>query len=124
MEHMHGTKDIPTQIKDPELVERRRRQIVDAAVQLFIKNGFHKTTTRQIAGAAGFSIGSLYEYIASKEDILYLVCDAIHAEVERGVSEAMARARIFFGLSSHERSYFAYIPGNPIPAAAMAQKSA
>jgi len=92
MEHMHGTKDIPTQIKDPELVERRRRQIVDAAVQLFIKNGFHKTTTRQIAGAAGFSIGSLYEYITSKEDILYLVCDAIHAEVERGVSEAMDRA--------------------------------
>lgn len=92
MEHMPGTKDIHTQIKDPDLVERRHRQIIDAAVQLFIKNGFHKTTTRQIAGAAGFSIGSLYEYITSKEDILYLVCDAIHAEVERGVSEAMARA--------------------------------
>lgn len=92
MKHMPGTKDIPTQIKDPDLVERRHRQIVDAAVQLFIKNGFHKTTTRQIARAAGFSIGSLYEYITSKEDILYLVCDAIHAEVERGVTEAMSRA--------------------------------
>ncbi|MEE8553590.1 MAG: helix-turn-helix domain-containing protein, partial [Desulfobacterales bacterium] len=92
MKHMPGTKDIPTQIKDPDLVDRRHRQIVDAAVQLFIKNGFHKTTTRQIASAAGFSIGSLYEYITSKEDILYLVCDAIHAEVERGVSEAMSRA--------------------------------
>ena len=92
MKHMPGTKDITTQIKDPDLVERRHRQIVDAAVQLFIKNGFHKTTTRQIASAAGFSIGSLYEYITSKEDILYLVCDAIHAEVERGVSEAMSRA--------------------------------
>ena len=92
MKHMPGTKDITTQIKDPDLVERRHRQIVDAAVQLFIKNGFHKTTTRQIAGAAGFSIGSFYEYITSKEDILYLVCDAIHAEVERGVSEAMSRA--------------------------------
>ena len=92
MKHMPGTKDIPTQIKDPDLVERRHRQIVDAAVQLFIKNGFHKTTTRQIAHAAGFSIGSLYEYITSKEDILYLVCDAIHAEVERGVTEAMSRA--------------------------------
>jgi hypothetical protein len=34
----------------------------------------------------------LYEYIASKEDILYLVCDAIHAEVERGVSQAMTSA--------------------------------
>ncbi len=86
------TKDIPTQIKNPELVKRRHSQIVDAAVQLFIEHGFHKTTTRQIAAAAGFSIGSLYEYISSKEDILYLVCDAIHAEVERGVSEAMARA--------------------------------
>lgn len=86
-------KDVPTQIKNPELVVRRRRQIVDAAVQLFIEKGFHKTTTRQIAGAAGFSIGSLYEYVASKEDVLFLVCDAIHHEVERGVNEALARTR-------------------------------
>ena len=86
------TRDVPTQIKNPDLVERRRRQIVDAAVGLFIANGFHKTTTRQIARAAGLSIGSMYEYVASKEDILYLVCDAIHAEVERGVAEALLRA--------------------------------
>jgi AcrR family transcriptional regulator len=92
MSPFQGTKDITTQIKNPDLVQRRHRQIIDAAVQLFIQQGFHKTTTRQIARAAGFSIGSLYEYIASKEDVLYLVCDAIHAEVERGVSEAMARA--------------------------------
>ena len=85
-------KEIPTQIKDPDLVERRRHQIIDAAVQLFIEKGFHKTTTRQIAAAAGFSIGSLYEYVASKEDVLYMVCDSIHAEVERGVQAALARA--------------------------------
>jgi len=84
MEKIRAIKGIPTQIKNPDLVAQRHRQIVDAAVQLFIEQGFHKTTTRQIARAAGFSIGSLYEYIASKEDILYLVCDAIHAEVERG----------------------------------------
>ena len=84
--------DIPTQVKNPELVDRRRRQIADAAVQLFIDKGFHKTTTRQIARAAGFSIGSLYEYFASKEDILYMVCESIHAEVERGVSAAMSQA--------------------------------
>jgi AcrR family transcriptional regulator len=86
------TKDVPTQIKDPDLVARRRRQIVDAAVPLFIDKGFHKTTTRQIAKAAGFSIGSLYEYVSCKEDVLYLVCDAIHAEVERGVAEALTRS--------------------------------
>ena len=92
MQEIDRTKDIPTQIKNPELVERRRRQIAEAAVQLFIKNGFHKTTTRQIARAAGFSIGSLYEYVASKEDVLYLVCDSIHTEVERLVADTMDRA--------------------------------
>jgi len=92
MAQKDATNGIPTQIKNPDLVRRRHRQIVDAAVQLFIKNGFHKTTTRQIARSSGISIGSLYEYVASKEDILYLVCDAIHAEVERGVADAMTRA--------------------------------
>jgi AcrR family transcriptional regulator len=92
MQELTRIKDIPTQVKNPALVERRRRQIADAAVRLFIEKGFHKTTTRQIAGASGFSIGSLYEYFASKEDILYLVCELIHAEVERGVTEAMSKA--------------------------------
>lgn len=84
-------RQIPTQVKNQDLVLRRRHQIVDAAVELFIENGFHKTTTRQIARAAGVSIGSLYEYVASKEDVLYLVCDAIHAEMQRGMAEAMQR---------------------------------
>jgi AcrR family transcriptional regulator len=83
---------IPTQVKNQALVAQRRRQIVDASVNLFIENGFHKTTTRQIARASGISIGSLYEYIATKEDVLYLVCDAIHAEIEAGVAEALSRA--------------------------------
>lgn len=85
-----STKDIVTQIKNPDLVEQRRNQIVDAAIKLFFKNGFHKTTTRQIAKESGFSIGSLYEYISSKEDILFLVCDSIHGKVEQSVNEIFA----------------------------------
>ena len=88
------TREVPTQVKNPDLVERRRRQIVDAAAKLFIAQGFHKTTTRQIARAAGVSIGSLYEYVASKEDVLYLVCEFIHQEVDRGVAEAMQRTTV------------------------------
>jgi AcrR family transcriptional regulator len=91
MQEINGTKDIPTQVKNPDLVERRRRQIAAAAVKLFIEKGFHKTTTRQIAQASQFSIGALYEYFASKEDILYMVCESIHAEVERGVTAAMSQ---------------------------------
>ena len=73
-ERKFESKGIPTQVKNQALVAQRRRQIVDASVNLFIENGFHKTTTRQIARASGISIGSLYEYIATKEDVLYLVC--------------------------------------------------
>lgn len=83
--------EVPTQIKNPELVQQRRRQIIDSTVKLFIKHGYHKTTTRMIAKASGFSIGSLYEYVSSKEDLLYLVCQTIHAEVQTAVEEALSR---------------------------------
>lgn len=81
---------IETQVKDPDLVSRRRRQIVDGAVALFFDKGYHRTTTREIAKAVGFSIGLLYEYVKSKEDILALVCENIHEEMERGVRQAVA----------------------------------
>ena len=84
-------QDIPTHVKDQALIDRRRLQIVDAAVKLFIDKGFHKTTTREIAREAGISTGLLYEYVSTKEDVLYLVCDAIHAEVEYAVAEAISR---------------------------------
>jgi len=75
-------KIISTYVKDKELIRLRRQQIIEGAVKLFSEKGFHKTTTREIARESGFSIGTLYEYIESKEDVLYLVCEAIHAKVE------------------------------------------
>ncbi len=86
--------EVVTHIKNQELVKERRRQIVDAAVKLFIENGYHKTTTRALAKETGLSIGSLYEYVSTKDDVLYLVCIAIHTEVEHGVKEALARPTV------------------------------
>ena len=86
-----STAEVPTQIKNPELVQQRRRQIIDSTVTLFIEHGYHNTTTRMIAKASGFSIGSLYEYVSSKEDLLYLVCQTIHTEVQAAVEEALSR---------------------------------
>ncbi|MCD8510064.1 MAG: TetR/AcrR family transcriptional regulator [Bacillus sp. (in: Bacteria)] len=74
-------KLVPSMVKDQQLIKRRREQIVSAAVKLFNQKGYHGTTTREVAQASGFSIGTLYEYIGSKEDILYLVCDAVYDEV-------------------------------------------
>src|SRR5690606_14022802 len=77
---------VETSVKDEQLIVTRRKQIVSAAIELFRVKGFHPTTTREIAKAAGFSIGTLYEYIRSKDDVLYLVCDSIFDEVTNKIA--------------------------------------
>lgn len=84
-----GKKQVPSMVKDEKLIERRREQMIKASVMLFSKKGFHRTTTREIARESGFSIGTLYEYIRSKEDILYLVCDSIYERVSRRLQQEM-----------------------------------
>lgn len=83
-------KSVETNVKDEELIRIRRDQLVKAAVKLFTEKGFHRTTTREIAKASGFSIGTLYEYIRSKEDVLYLVCDDIYNKVSEKLKLSMA----------------------------------
>lgn len=72
---------IRSSVKDQELVMRRRKQIIEGAMRLFQEKGFHRTTTREIAKESGFSIGTLYEYIRTKEDVLFLVCEFVHDQV-------------------------------------------
>jgi TetR/AcrR family fatty acid metabolism transcriptional regulator len=48
----------------------RIEQILDAAIRLFAEKGFHRTTTRDIAEAADVAEGTLYNYFASKDDLL------------------------------------------------------
>ncbi|AUS10538.1 TetR family transcriptional regulator [Laceyella sacchari] len=79
-------------IKDQRLIAERRRQIIEGAVRLFVKKGFHKTTTREIARECGLSIGTMYEYIQSKEDVLYLVCEDIHSDLEKRLLEVVTES--------------------------------
>ncbi len=81
---------IPSNVKDPDRIRVRRAQIVNAAVQLFAKKGFHRTTTREIAKASGLSNGALYEYVESKEDVLFLVCQHIHREMAAQLKNALS----------------------------------
>ena len=72
---------VKSNVKDESLIEKRRQQILQASIRLFREKGFHPTTTREIAAAAGFSIGTLYEYVRTKEDVLFLICDSIFHKV-------------------------------------------
>jgi AcrR family transcriptional regulator len=62
-----------TNIKKPELVARRRSQIMGAAMKLFQKHGYHATTMRQICEKSKVNRGSFYDYFRSKEDILVYI---------------------------------------------------
>jgi TetR/AcrR family transcriptional regulator, cholesterol catabolism regulator len=64
---METKRQIKSSVKDESLIEMRREQMIQGAVKLFKEKGFHRTTTREIAKEAGFSIGTLYEYIRTKE---------------------------------------------------------
>src|SRR5699024_4987306 len=80
---MTGTNAILSSVKDSSLVIKRRKQIIKGALTLFKQKGFHRTTTREIAKESGFSIGTLYEYIRTKEDVLFLVYEAINDRVHQ-----------------------------------------
>lgn len=49
--------------------EERRASIVEAVIPVFAKNGFHGTTTKDLAEAAGVSEALLYRHFPSKESL-------------------------------------------------------
>ena len=100
---------VQTSVKDESLIEVRRKQIVRAGVDLFRQKGFHRATTREIAKAAGFSIGTLYEYIRTKEDVLYLVRDSIFNEVMNRLAHFPTNAGTIDALREVIRQYFLLI---------------
>jgi TetR/AcrR family transcriptional regulator, fatty acid metabolism regulator protein len=53
--------------------EEKRRLILDAAVRVFARNGFHGSRVGDIAEEAGVAHGLLYHYFSSKDEVLQTV---------------------------------------------------
>lgn len=53
--------------------EEKRRLILDAAVRVFARRGYHTSRVADIAEEAGVAHGLLYHYFASKEEVLETV---------------------------------------------------
>ena len=62
--------------------EQSRRQVLDAALQLFSHQGFRATAVREIADAAGVSTGNLYHHFPDKEAIFRTLLDEFSSIVE------------------------------------------
>ena len=87
-----AVRQIETVVKDRALIERRHEQICDAALHLFARKGYHQTSVREIAEASHLSVGALYTYIKTKEDILLLVYHRIFGLFQVKMSEAMVKS--------------------------------
>jgi AcrR family transcriptional regulator len=88
-------KGIP--LTEDELVHRRR-EIFNAAVHLFLKNGFTETSMREIAEAAGVGKSTLYDYFKTKDEVLLSVMEDLIAN-----ASVEARSIIAQPLSAIER---------------------
>lgn len=95
----------------------RRDEIIAAAKELFMSEGFAKVTTRSVAERAGLSQTGIYLYFPTKEDILRAIADETHdaitaafdrAAVGTGSAEdrlrRLLRAYIDYGLA-HPAEY-------------------
>ena len=62
-----------------EKSERSRRQVLDAALQLFSRHGYRATSMRDIADAARVSTGNVYHHFPDKETIFKTLLDELWA---------------------------------------------
>lgn len=70
--------------------DKRRQQIVDAAVELFSRKGFRGTRTREIAEAAGISEAMIYRHFATKRELYSAIIEAKSVTEELLASAATA----------------------------------
>ena len=69
--------------------EETRRRVHEAAMALFREKGFDATTMRDVAAAAGMSLGAAYHYFPSKEAIVMAYYAGLQDEHARRVDEAV-----------------------------------
>ena len=69
--------------------DRTRARLLEAAVQAFAAKGFHATSTRDIATAAGLSPAAVYVHHRSKEELLHAIAVRGHEVILEALTEAL-----------------------------------
>ena len=92
--------NVKSRVTDEVLVHRRRSQIIAAAVELFSRKGYYRTTILDVARKAGVSSGLIYQYVSDKDDVLLLallsVLDLYRQEIPvalQGLADPLERWR-------------------------------
>lgn len=93
---------------DPDRVERRRHNILDAATRFFARNGFHAADMQQLADELGIGKGTLYRYFATKEALFLATTEEVMTRMREQINAAIARAGDD-GLAAIARAVAAYL---------------
>jgi TetR/AcrR family transcriptional regulator, repressor for uid operon len=78
----------------------KRQQILDAAAQCFVRDGFHGASTAAICTEAGISPGHLYHYFASKEAIIAAMAEASLERAAKRLGDVAENSDIVATLAS------------------------
>jgi AcrR family transcriptional regulator len=68
-----------------------RSQLLDAAEEVFGRKGFHETTLKEVAELAEFSVGSVYSFFDSKDDLFRQIFVRRGEEFLPGMHEILGR---------------------------------
>ena len=60
-----------------EHLTARRQQILDAARACFLRNGFHQTSMQDVIKEANLSVGAVYRYFPSKNDLITALAEQV-----------------------------------------------
>ncbi|RSM40683.1 TetR/AcrR family transcriptional regulator [Actinoplanes sp. ATCC 53533] len=74
-----------------EHLTARREQILAAARRCFLRNGLHNTTMQDLIGEAGLSVGAVYRYFKSKNEIINAISQTVAAGLAARLDEVAAR---------------------------------
>lgn len=75
------------------LALQRRAQLVQAAINVFSRVGFHEATVKAVTDNAGVSAGLAYQYVRDKHDLLFLALMHIVDTNRREIPSALANIR-------------------------------
>jgi AcrR family transcriptional regulator len=70
---------------------RRRRQILDAAIDCFARRGFQRTSMEDIIRESRLSAGAIYLYFQSKDQIIETLADERHDREKRFIQQALVQ---------------------------------
>ena len=76
-------------VRDQQLREERSRQILDSALTVIARRGLAGTKVRDIAQTAGVSVGNVYKYFVSKEEIFEALVHRGQKEYREFAEEAL-----------------------------------